>query len=136
MITFDEVGEMLDDIADEIPRDFFKELNGGIVLLPDTKVHKESGGAQTLYTLGEYHNDRQGYGGLGRYITIFYGSFTALYGRCSRRHQKEELRKVLLHEFTHHLESLAGEYGLEIKDAIELEKYRRRRDRGKKPKDN
>jgi hypothetical protein len=38
--------------------------------------------------------------------------------------QKAELRRILRHEFTHHLESLAGEKGLEIKDRIEIEKYK------------
>ena len=126
MITFDEVGQMLDDIAVEIPQDFYRELNGGIILLPEAKIHPESRNPGNLYILGEYHNDRTGYGGLGRYIAIYYGSFINLYADIKPERQKEHLRKVLLHEFTHHLESLAGEKALAVKDEVELEKYKRK----------
>ncbi|MCL2773253.1 MAG: metallopeptidase family protein [Oscillospiraceae bacterium] len=126
MITFDEVGIMLDEIAEEIPEDFYRELNGGIILLPDIKMHPESKRPEDLYILGEYHNDRKGYGGLGRYIAIYYGSFIRVYANLPREQQRETLRNVLIHEFTHHLESLAGEEGLAIKDAVELEQYRQK----------
>lgn len=128
-ISFEEVGLMLDDIAEEIPKDFYRELNGGVFLLPDTKRHPESMGGiniNDLYILGEYHNDRKGLGGLGRYIVIYYGSFIRLYAGLMPEQQKDELRRVLIHEFTHHLESLAGERGLEIKDAQQIEKYKQR----------
>jgi hypothetical protein len=48
-----------------------------------------------------------------------------VFGHLTPAQFKEELRETLLHEFTHHLEFLAGERGLEIKDAIAMEKYRR-----------
>lgn len=121
MITFDEVGAMLDDIAGELPPDLYKELNGGINLLPDAKVHPESNKRDDLYILGEYYNEPQG---LGRYIVIYFGSFISLYGHLKHENQKRELRRILLHEFTHHLESLAGERELEIKDVDNLLKYK------------
>ena len=124
MITIDEVEQMLSDIADEIPEDFYRELNGGIVLSPDVKFHPESNNCAPLHIMGEYHNDRKGFGGMGRYIVIYYGSFARVYSFISPEQQKERLRKILYHEFTHHVESLAGEKGLEIKDAIELAQYR------------
>ena len=139
IITFDETGVMLDDIAEEIPEEFYRELNGGIVLSPDVKLHPDSiitrstvnnpksgTGGNSLFIFGEYHNDRKGLGGLGRYIVIYYGSFIKLYGNVQFERQKEELRRVLIHEFTHHLESLAGEHGLEVKDAVRLEQYKQR----------
>jgi len=132
-ITFDEVGAMLDEIAEEIPEDFYRELNGGIVLLPETKRHREGSKTGSLFILGEYHNDRKGMGGLGRYIAIYYGSFIRLYAYYPPERQREELRRVLIHEFTHHIESLAGERGLEIKDAEQLEKYRQKFFKPKKP---
>ena len=123
MVTFEEAGEMLDEIADELPETFYRELNGGIILLPETKRHSESG---SLFILGEYNNDRKGYGGLGRYIAIYYGSFMSLYAHLNPAQMKEELRRVLVHEFTHHIESLAGDRSLEIKDAKNMAKYRRK----------
>lgn len=123
MISFDEVGIILDDIAAELPEDFYRDLNGGIILSPEIKTHSESNEPNYLYILGEYHNEQRG---LGRYIIIYYGSFIKLYPYLQPDQQRERLRKVLLHEFTHHLESLAGERGLEIKDRIDLEKYKKR----------
>jgi len=121
VLTIDQLQLLLDDIADELPTDFYKQLNGGVVISEETKLHPQSQGARELYILGEYHNQRYG---LGRYIVIYHGSFSKLYGYHSPRQQRERLKKLLLHEFTHHLESLAGERGLEIKDAQDLQRYK------------
>ena len=126
MVTFEEAALMLDEIADSLPKDFYKELNGGIILSPDTRMHPESHESGGLYTLGEYHNDRKGYGGLGRYIVMYFGSFMKVYSHYPPERLKEELRRVLIHEFTHHLESLAGERDLEIEDAYKLARYKQR----------
>jgi hypothetical protein len=130
LITFEEVGAMLDEIAEEMPGDFYTELNGGIFLSRELKIHPENQAnihnPENLYIVGEYHNDRTGYGGLGRYIAVYYGSFAKLYGSLDPKTQKDELRKLLIHEFTHHMESLAGEHGLEIKDAEKIERYKRK----------
>ena len=40
---------------------------------------------------------------------------------------EEELTATLAHEFTHHMEGLAGERGLEIQDEAFLEQYREER---------
>ncbi|MCL2462176.1 MAG: metallopeptidase family protein [Defluviitaleaceae bacterium] len=122
-VTFEEVGAMLDEIAAGLPKEFYRDLNGGVNLIEDVKLHPESRDPQSLYIVGEYHHEPMG---LGRYITIYYGSFIRLYGYFSQPMQREELKKVLVHEFTHHLESLAGERGLEIKDAQQMAKYRQR----------
>ena len=124
MLTFDEAGAMLDDIAEDLPEEFYGQLNGGIILLPETKLHPESIHPESLYILGEYHHDPAG---LGRYIAIYYGSFIKLYGHAAPDQQRERLKEVLIHEFTHHLESLAGEYGLEITDALKMQIYRQRK---------
>jgi len=123
MISYDELGKLLDEIADELPEDLYRELNGGMVLLPDIKLHPESNETDNLYILGQYHNQPLG---LGRYITIYYGSLMRVYPNHSPASLKEELRKVVFHEFFHHLESLAGERSLEIKDAEDLAKYKLR----------
>jgi predicted Zn-dependent protease with MMP-like domain len=118
MITIDEAAAMLDEIAAELPKEFFNYLNGGILLMPEAKIHPESK-SNDLYILGTYHNERD----LGRYIKIYYGSFEHLYEYCSEARLRKKLSEVLVHEFTHHLESLAGERGLEIKDACFMEEY-------------
>ena len=45
--------------------------------------------------------------------------------RYQLQHTRDELYTTLSHEFTHHVEGLAGERGLEIKDELEMEEYRR-----------
>jgi len=124
MVDFDEVGLMLDEIAAELPKEFYKELNGGIILLPEVKKNRISG-SNDLYIMGEYHRG----GGLGRYIAIYYGSFERLYGHLTRDALKAQLAHTLKHEFTHHMESLAGERGLEKKDEQFLTDYLSRKHR-------
>lgn len=111
MIEFEEVGKILDELAAELPQKFYEELNGGIILLPEAKIDPRSR-HNDLYIMGEYHRG----GGLGRYIIIYYGSFERLYKNLSREDLKKRLNHTLKHEFTHHLESLAGERGLEKED--------------------
>lgn len=120
--SIEEVHEILDHIAEELPKEFFKGLNEGIVLLAQEKLHKESSLNNRLYIMGEYSRSIT-----GRNIKIYYGSFKSLYSNISRVELYERLKETLLHEFTHHLESLAGERGLEIKDARDMETYRRQK---------
>ncbi|MDR0905722.1 MAG: metallopeptidase family protein [Oscillospiraceae bacterium] len=118
MLTFDEIGEILDEVAAELPQDFYRELNGGVNLLPVAKYHEESRNGD-LYVLGEYcHN------AMGRYINIYYGSLTENYPYMEAREMRARLKQLLIHEFTHHLESLAGEHDLEDKDEERLEGYK------------
>ena len=128
MVTFEEIGAMLDDIADDLPDAIFRELNGGIILAPDTLIHPESDRNDRLYILGEYHEDPMG---LGRYITIYYGSFVKVYGREKPEQQIEMLKEILYHEFRHHLESMAGDMSLDLKDAQELAEYKQSLNRNK-----
>lgn len=118
--SIDEVNQILDEIVEELPRDFFDKLNEGIILLPEYKLHPESRARDKLYIMGEYCRSIT-----GRNIVIYYGSFERVCGDLSQDELRERLKDTLLHEFTHHFESLAGERGLEIKDAEEMIKYRR-----------
>jgi len=118
MIPIDEVEEILDEIATELPQEFYNELNGGIILLPDVRLDP-AGLHNDLYIMGEYHSG----GGLGRYIAIYYGSFERVYGHLSREGLKKQLAQTLKHEFTHHLESLAGEDDLEEEDERFMQDY-------------
>ena len=36
MVSFEEAGKILDEAAEALPEEIFKELNGGVNLLPDT----------------------------------------------------------------------------------------------------
>jgi predicted Zn-dependent protease with MMP-like domain len=122
MIALEEMKIMLDEIADGFPDELYKDLNGGIILLPETKMNTISRN-NDLYILGEYHKG----GNMGRYITIYYGSFAQVYGYLEKEALKQQLEHTLKHEFTHHLESLAGERGLEIKDAQYIADYLNRK---------
>lgn len=109
---------MLDEIVQTLPKDFFRDLNAGIHAIEDEKLHKQAIN-NDLWILGEYCNSKQ----LGRSIIIYYGSFMRLYGNRNHIFIRERLRKNVLHEFRHHLESLAGERDLEIEDKISLKRY-------------
>jgi hypothetical protein len=120
MITIEEMEVMLDELASQLPEVIYEGLNGGILLLPQEK-HSPVSQEGDLYILGEYHINGQ----MGRYIAIYYGSFLRVYGGLSPEALKRKLDHTLKHEFTHHLESRAGERGLEIEDARYIEKYLR-----------
>ena len=117
MLSIDAVNEILDDIADELPDELFRELNGGVSLLPEAKLSADAPDVG-LYTLGEYRRDQ-----MGRYIVLYFGSIRAVHGDDTREELRVNLKKLLAHELTHHIESLAGERGLEIEDKRMLDEY-------------
>ena len=124
MVSIEEMEAMLEEIAAELPEELFKGLNGGIILLPQKKLHKQSK-TNDLYILGEYHRDKN----LGRFITIYYGSFEMVHGHLSNERLKDEIKKTLKHEFLHHVEGLAGERELEEEDARFIAQYLRKHEK-------
>lgn len=122
MVSIDEMEDMLGKIAEKLPEAFFDYLNGGILLLPQSKLHPESIG-QDLYILGEYYRDVQ----MGKYIAIYYGSFERVYGHLPPEELEDKLEATVKHEFRHHLETLGGERGLEVEDEEFIEQYLRGR---------
>ena len=124
ILTFDQVGELLDEMAEEFPQEFYQYLNGGVCLLPEAKPDPDFPEGE-MYILGEYCNDM-----MGRYINLYYGSFAALAEQegWTEEDWEDELWETFAHEFTHHVEGLAGERGLEIKDEAFLEEYRAQRE--------
>jgi hypothetical protein len=117
LLTFEEVGKILDVIAEELPKEFFRDLNGGILLLPE--ANQERGDSKhSVYIMGQYVRDI-----MGRYIVIYYGSFAALYKDLPPEKLQKKLKETLIHEFTHHIESLAGACDLEIKEEQEMANY-------------
>jgi len=115
MLTFEESEIALDEIARELPDAIFARLNGGYVLTHETMTD-----ANGLYILGQYHVQPNG---LGRYITVHYGSIFEIYGHLSEKSFRKKLKHVLHHELVHHLESLAGDKSLEIQDEIDKARY-------------
>ena len=122
MISFEEFEDIVLEIADTFPEDFFRELNGGVMVRRHRRLHPAAE-EHDLFILGEYHRDRF----LGRFVVLYYGSFESCFGACREEELRGHIRKVLLHEFRHHLESLAGEYDLEIEDAVEISRYKYRK---------
>ena len=117
MLSIDDVNNLLDDISAGFPEEIFRDLNGGVCLLPESK-RSAADPYGRLYTLGEYRRDQ-----MGRYIVIYYGSICAVHGGDSPEKLRERLKKLLAHELTHHLESLSGERDLEIEDKRKLKEY-------------
>ena len=119
MLTFDEAEDALFDMVDSLPQEILRGLNCGVVLLPDLITDEND-----LLVLGTYHVEPVG---LGRYVTIHYGSIFEAYGHLPADAFKKKLRSVLHHELVHHLENLAGDRQLEIKDAFDKARYLGRR---------
>ena len=122
ILSFDQVGDLLDEMAEEFPEEFYQDLNGGISLLPEAV---EDPAGEDLYIMGEYCNDM-----MGRYINLYYGSFAALAEQedWTEEDWEDELWETFAHEFTHHMEGLAGERGLERRDEDFLEAFRAERE--------
>ena len=117
---------IMEEAAEEIPDELLRELNGGILVLPEIKYHPTAQ-ANDLYIMGEYHIQIPG---LGRYIALYYGSFECVFGAATPNENprlRSEVRKTLIHELRHHIESLSGVKDLEREDERALEAYHLRR---------
>ena len=132
MIDIDEFHEILNEVCDELPEDFFRELHQGVILEEGGKIspHAKS---DDLIILGEYRRARY-----GNQITIYYGSFAKSFPYSDREFIRNKLREVVRHEFRHHMENLGGMYGrdsLEYEDKVSLREYLAQHDliKAKKP---
>lgn len=109
--TYEQMGDMLEEIAAEFPDAFFEGLDGGIQLeereLPDPAFPPGE-----MYIMGEYCHDL-----LGRYIVLYYGSFAALLKEEEEDVWRDEIFLTVAHEFTHHLEDTAMLHTLDDADA-------------------
>ena len=111
LLTYDQMGDMLEEIAAQFPDAFFQALNGGIQLeegaMPDPDFPEGE-----MYIMGEYCWDL-----LGRYIILYYGSFAAVLAEEEEDVWKDEIFITVAHEFTHHMEETAGLHALDDADA-------------------
>lgn len=119
-LSFEQAGDLLDELAEPFPEALFEGLNGGVNFLEDT-VPDHSFPEGEMYVLGEYCDDL-----LGKYINLYYGSFAALAekGGWSEEDWREELQQTLSHELTHHMETRSGLHALDDKDEAELAAWR------------
>lgn len=123
MLSFEEVGEILDDIADSLPLELYRELNGGIQLKEEISIHPKAVD-NDLYILGVYRRDS-----LGKSIKIYYGSFVRVFPHISKERAKIELEKILVHELRHHNEYLSGIDDLIYYDHDRINEYLERKER-------
>lgn len=111
MMTYEQAGNVLDDLVDELPEEIFRSLNGGISFLEEAKREPDG-----RYTLGMYFHDS-----MGRHIELYYGSFVELYGDMDDEAFRRRLKSTLHHELTHHIENQAGDRSLERWDERQAE---------------
>ena len=113
--TYDQMGDWLEEIADQFPDAFFEDLDGGIQL-EERELSDPNFPPGEMYVMGEYVHDT-----LGRYILLYYGSFAALLAEEDEEAWKDEIFATVAHEFTHHLEETAGLHALDDKDLAVLQ---------------
>ena len=116
-MTYEQCGVLLDDIADELPTELYRELNGGIVLTDEARLHPYAQN-NDLYILGIYIRDN-----LGKSIKIYYGSIIRVFPNKTLEEYREILRRILVHEVRHHNEYLAGVDDLVYYDDEQIAKY-------------
>ena len=117
LITYKQI---VSELLDELPAEFFKDLSGGVIVSEAPEIPDYAKGGD-LYTLGHY----KVYSGV-RQIILYKGSFDRAYPNADASEAKHLLRGVLRHEFRHHLELLGGirdDTSLEAADAREKRDY-------------
>lgn len=120
MLSSLEYRQLLSELVDELPQEFFRELSGGVIMSEAAPV-PDYARANDLFTLGHYqvsHGMRQ--------IVMYLGSFNRVYPLARGEEAKGLLRGILRHEFRHHLEFLGGIHNstsLEAEDERAKEAY-------------
>ena len=79
MMTTDEYNRIIAELMDELPQDFFRKLNGGVIV-SDSVMVPDYAKADDLYAMGQYLV----YSGI-RQIVMYKGSFDRVYpNECTR----------------------------------------------------
>ena len=129
MITLEAYKRIVTELMDELPEEFFRELNGGVIVSEALAIPDYARG-NDIATLGQYLV----YSGM-RQIVMFKGSFDRIHPWAGEEEAREILRGVLRHEFRHHLESLGGVHNassLEAEDRRKKAAYLLRHGAGEK----
>jgi len=119
MIGMEEYKAIVSELIDELPEEFFRDLNGGVIV-SENMVIPDYARDNDLYTMGQY----QTYYGV-RQIVMFKGSFDRRYPKADTAEAKKILRGVLRHEFRHHVESMGG---LHNSSTLEADDERKKRE--------
>lgn len=120
MLFLEDFRQIVRELLDELPEEFFQELSGG-VLVSQAVMSPDYAREGDLYTLGQYTV----FSGV-RQIVLYKGSFDRAYPEADQAQAKALLRGVIRHEFRHHLEYLGGIHGetsLEAQDEREKRAY-------------
>lgn len=115
------------EIFDSIPPEYREGVDG----LEVQRATVEHPSLPEVFTLGEcrseyYPSDYGGAGEVLSMVVLFYGSFLELSRRQDDFDWEEELWETITHEVRHHLESLAAEDALEVRDYAEDQNFARR----------
>ena len=119
MITTEQYNNIISELMDELPEEFFRELSGGVIV-SEALVIPDYAQGNDLYTMGQY----QIYSGI-RQIVMFRGSFNRAHPNVDLSEAKDLLREILRHELRHHLEYLGGVHN---SSSLEAEDERRKRE--------
>ncbi len=120
MLSIGEYRNIISELLDELPEEFFRELSGGVIV-SEALVIPDYARRNDLYTMGQY----QVSSGM-RQIVLYKGSFDRIYPQANEAEARDLLRGILRHEFRHHLESLGGIHNsssLEAEDEREKQAY-------------
>ena len=108
-MELDEFTEFADKLVNtEVPPALLRELNLGIVVLPQEKDDGE------YLITGEYITEE-----IGSHIILYYGSFDEVLQGETREVWEENIRETIMHELQHHIESLAGDEKLARQEMME-----------------
>ncbi len=119
MIGIEEYRQIISELMDELPEEFFRGLSGGVIV-SEALVIPDYARGNDLFTMGQY----QILSGM-RQIIMYKGSFDRVYPQADAAEARELLRGILRHEFRHHLESLGGVHN---SSSLEAEDERKKQD--------
>ena len=102
MISIEEYRNIISELMDELPKEFFRDLSGGVIV-SEALVIPDYARGNDLYIMGQYQVHY-----VVRQIVMYKGSFDRVYPRADAAEARKLLRAILRHEFRHHLEFLGG----------------------------
>ena len=120
MISMEEYRNIVSELMDEFPEEFYRELTGGVIV-SEALVIPDYASGNDLFTMGQYQISA----GV-RQIILFKGSFDRVYPRADDEEARAILRGILRHEFRHHIESIGrihNSASLEAEDERRKQEY-------------